>query len=442
MQIEKDMWLIFLYNILLFIVMTLGFPMIIPMVLTSAKRRRTVLQRLGIARLPRELTRKRSDTSKKKRIWIHALSVGEVLSSVPLVKELKECSNTGDIVFSASTKTGFDIAKQHLTDSVHSIFYFPYDLTFSIKHIVQRIDPTVVVIVETDIWPNFLFEMKQRQVPVILVNARLSKKSFSGYKRFRFFTKQVFLNFFHICTQSMKDAECFQELGVPFDRITVTGNVKFNGAHQIQDLQETDSLRQSLHIQNAQKVFLAGSTHPGEESMLLEVFSRIKDHEDDLLLIVAPRNPERAVSVFRIFDSAGYSVSLMKELKKISSGKKLDVIIIDTIGLLKQLYALTDIAFVGGSLVNCGGHNPLEPAAFSKPIIFGNDMSDFADISRMLLDAGGAVRVKNTKDFYNTLASLIEDDKRAMEMGRNALGVLTANKGAVEKTIRVIKDHL
>ena len=134
---KKDTQLIFLYNTLFFIVMTLGFPLIIPMVLISDKRRRTVLQRLGIARLPRELTRKRPDTSEKKRVWIHALSVGEVLSSVPLVKGLKECSNTRDIVFSASPKTGFDIAKQYLTDAVHSIFYFPYDLTFSVKHIVQ-----------------------------------------------------------------------------------------------------------------------------------------------------------------------------------------------------------------------------------------------------------------------------------------------------------------
>jgi 3-deoxy-D-manno-octulosonic-acid transferase len=412
------------------------------MVLISDKRRRTVLQRLGIARLPRELTRKRPDTSEKKRVWIHALSVGEVLSSVPLVKGLKECSNTGEIVFSASTKTGFDIAKQYLANTVHSIFYFPYDLTFSVKHIVQRIDPAVVVIVETDIWPNFLFEMKKRQVPVILINARLSKKSFFGYKRLGLFAKQVFLNFFHICTQSLEDAGRFQELGVPFDRITITGNVKFDVTHQIQSSQETDSLRQSMHIQNARKIFLAGSTHPGEESMLLDAFSRIKNQAGDLLLIVAPRNPERAGSVSRMFNSAGYSVGLMKELKKISSGKRLDVIIIDTIGLLKKLYAIADIAFIGGSLVNCGGHNPLEPAAFSKPIIFGHDMSDFADISRMLLDAKGAVRVKDAKDLYKALVSLMENDKRALEMGKNALGVLTANKGAVEKTIKVIKPYL
>ncbi|MFZ0482339.1 MAG: 3-deoxy-D-manno-octulosonic acid transferase [Desulfobacterales bacterium] len=434
--------MIFLYNMLFFIVMILGIPLIIPMVLISEKRRKTVLQRLGIVRLPRELIRKRPHTFHKKRVWIHALSVGEVISAIPLVKGLTEYSDARNIVFSASTKTGFDIAKKNLTDAVHSVFYFPYDLIFSVKHIVQRIDPAVVVIVETDIWPNFLFEMKKRQVPVILVNARLSKKSFIGYKRLGLFAKQVFLNFFHICTQSLEDAVRFQELGVPNDRITITGNVKFDGTHQIRGSQETDRLRQSLHIQNARKVFLAGSTHPGEESILLDAFSKIKDHEDDLLLIVAPRNPERAGSVSRMFDSAGFSVGLMKELNKISSGKRLDVIIIDTIGLLKKLYAIADITFIGGSLVNCGGHNPLEPAAFSKPIIFGHDMSDFADISRMLLDAGGAVRVKDAKDLYNALVLLLENDKSASEMGRNALGVLTANKGAVEKTIQVIKDHL
>ena len=439
---KKDIQLIFLYNTLFFIVIILGFPLIIPMVLISDKRRKTILQRLGIARLPKKIVPGKPDKSERKHIWVHALSVGEVLSSVPLVKGLKECSNTRDIVFSASTKTGFDIAKQYLTDTVHSIFYFPYDLIFSVKHIVRRIDPAVVVIVETDIWPNFLFEMKKRQVPVILVNARLSKKSFIGYKRLGFFTKQVFLNFVHICAQSFADAGRFQELGAPFDRITTTGNVKFDVTYQIQGLQETDSLRQSMHIQNARKVFLAGSTHPGEESILLDAFSRIKNQVGDLLLIVAPRNPERAGSVVRIFESAGYSVGLMKELKKISSGKRFDVIIIDTIGFLKKLYAIADIAFIGGSLVNCGGHNPLEPAAFSKPIIFGHDMRDFRDISKMLLEAGGAVRVKDAKDLYKALVTLMENDKKALEMGKNALGVLTANKGAVEKTIKVIKPYL
>ena len=434
--------MILLYNIAIFLAITLGFPLIIPMILISGKRRKTVLQRLGLTRLPAELTGRRSSNFGEKPVWVHALSVGEVLSSVPLVKRLKEYSNTRDIVFSASTKTGFDIANRHLKDAVHAIFYFPYDLIFSVKHRVQRIDPEVVVIVETDIWPNFLFEMKNRRTPVVLVNARLSKKSFFGYKRLGVFAKKVFLNFAHVCAQSVADFERFQRLGVPADRITTTGNVKFDEAHRVLGPEEIETLRQSVHIQNGQKVFLAGSTHPGEESMLLDAFSRIKHYENDLLLIVAPRNPERAGSVFRIFDSAGFSVGFMKELKKISSGQRLDVVIIDTMGLLKKLYAIADIAFIGGSLVNCGGHNPLEAAAFSKPIIFGHDMSDFVDISKMLLDAEGAVRVKDAEDLYTALVSLIDDDNKAMEMGANALGVFTANKGAVERTMQVIKAYL
>jgi len=375
-------------------------------------------------------------------VWVHGLSVGEVLSAIPLVKMLNECSAVSHLVFSASTKTGYEIATQHLTGNVESIFYFPYDLAFSVRRITQKIAPEVVVIVETDIWPNFLFEMKKRRASVLLVNSRLSKASFNGYKHLGFFTKQIFLNFVHICAQSSEDAERFHWLGVPKDRITITGNIKFDKAHQILSLEDVETLKRSMHIQHAQKVLLAGSTHPGEEEILLKAYTRLKRHNGDLLLIVAPRNPDRAGSIFRMFNSAGFSVGLMKEINKIFTDKKFDVVIIDAMGLLKKIYAVSDIAFIGGSLVKCGGHNPLEPAAFSKPILFGEDMSDFADISGMLLKAEGAVCVKDAEDLYDAVVSLIEDDNKALDMGKNALGIFTANKGAVEKTMKVIKGYL
>jgi 3-deoxy-D-manno-octulosonic-acid transferase len=434
--------MILLYNIVFFIIVTLGLPLIIPMVLISDKRRKTVFQRLGLIRLPPKFVRKGSKKSKKKRVWVHGLSVGEVLSAVPLIKMLNESSTAPCLVFSASTKTGYDIANRHLTGHVESIFYFPYDFAFSVNRITRKIAPEVVVIVETDIWPNFLYEMKKRRTSVLLVNARLSKASFAGYKRLGFFTKQVFLNFVHICAQSSEDADRFHRLGVPLDRITITGNIKFDEAHQALDLKDIEKLKQSMNIQHAQKVLLAGSTHPGEEDILLKVFTRLKTHVGELLLIVAPRNPERAGSIFRMFNSAGFSVGMMQEIKKIFSDKKFDVVIIDTIGLLKTLYAVSDIAFIGGSLMKCGGHNPLEPAVFSKPILFGEDMSDFADISRMLLKAGGAACVKDAEDFYATVVSLVENDNRASEMGKNAFGVFTVNKGAVERTMKVIEAYL
>jgi 3-deoxy-D-manno-octulosonic-acid transferase len=397
---------------------------------------------MGLIRLPPEIMRNNSEMSIKKRIWVHGLSVGEVLSAVPLVKRLNECSAASHLVFSASTKTGYEIAAQHLTGNVESIFYFPYDFPFSVNRITRKIAPEVVVIVETDIWPNFLFEMKKRRVSVLLVNSRLSKASFNGYRRLGFFTTPVFLNFVHICAQSPEDAERFHRLGVPKDRITVTGNIKFDEAHQTLGSEDVEKLKRSMNIQPAQKVLLAGSTHPGEEDILLDVFTRLKRHTGDLLLIVAPRNPDRSGAIFRMFNSAGFSVCLMENIKKKFADKKFDVIIVDTMGLLKKIYAVSDIAFIGGSLVKCGGHNPLEPAIFSKPILFGEDMSDFADISDMLLEAGGAACVKDAEELYDAVASLMENDHKALEMGKNALDVFTANKGAVEKTVKVIKGYL
>jgi 3-deoxy-D-manno-octulosonic-acid transferase len=434
--------MILLYNIVFFIIVTLGLPLIIPMVLISDKRRKTVFQRLGLTRLPPKFVRKGFKKSKKKRVWVHGLSVGEVLSAVPLIKMLNECSAVSHLVFSASTKTGYDIANRHLTGHVESIFYFPYDFAFSVNRITRKIAPEVVVIVETDIWPNFLHEMKKRRVSVLLVNARLSKASFAGYKHLGFFAKQVFLNFVHICAQSSKDADRFHRLGVSLDRITITGNIKFDEAHQALGLKDIDKLKRSMNIQHAQKVLLAGSTHPGEEEILMKVLTRLKSHTSDLLLIVAPRNPVRSGPIFRMFSSAGFSVGLMKDIKKEFTDKKFDVIIIDTLGLLKTIYAVSDVAFIGGSLVKCGGHNPLEPAAYSKPILFGEDMSDFADISSLLLEAGGAACVRDAEDLYDAMVSLVEDDHKALEMGRNASGVFTANKGAVEKTMQVIETYL
>ena len=238
--------LMLLYNILLFTIMVLGFPFIIPVILVSDKRRGTFLHRLGLGSLPVVKRCKRSHTAKKKAIWVHALSVGEVNSAAPLIKRLKNRFQDREIAVSVSTRTGFEIADNQLMETADTVFFFPYDLTFSIKHIASKIDPDLVVIVETDIWPNFLFEMKKRNTPVIFVNARLSKRSFVGYKRFGVFTKPLFFCFANICTQSKEDAKRFQTLDVPPNRITVTGNIKFEQEFQPLPAEEAEKLKQML----------------------------------------------------------------------------------------------------------------------------------------------------------------------------------------------------
>ena len=282
--------------------------------------------------------------------------------------------------------------------------------------------------------------MKRRNVPVILVNARLSKKSYFGYKRFLFFSKRLFLSFSKICVQSLEDASRFSLLGIPRGRITITGNIKFDQQYDFVDREELNKLRQSLLIKPSQKILLAGSTHYGEEAILLDAFSRLKKKYPDLILIIVPRNPDRARSVCRICKSAGLFAVTMSELEEKKPGQ--DVIVVDRIGILKMLYAIADMAFVGGSLVRCGGHNPIEPAAFSKPIIFGPNMSDFADISDMLISSGGAVSVQDAESIYNIVSELLTDNQKAGEMGSMAFKVFNANKGAVEKTLNVIEDIL
>jgi 3-deoxy-D-manno-octulosonic-acid transferase len=431
-----------LYNFLMLMGLTLGLPLIIPTVLTTEKRRKTFLQRLGLAGLPESIKKRNSYSSSSKPIWVHALSVGEVLSAVPLVKGLTGYLGKHSIVFSAATKTGFEVASKLLKDRVDAIFFYPYDLLFSVKYVTGKVNPAAVILVETDIWPNFLFELKKRKVPVALVNARLSKKAFAAYTRISFFMKPVLSTFSKICAQSAENAHRFQHLGIPSHRITRTGNIKFDQEFDTSPKADLEELRQSMRIRPRQNILLAGSTHKGEEEILLDAFSRLQREFSDLLLIVAPRDPDRAESVCGIFRSAGLSAHSLKNLDTLESVTKFDVIIIDTIGILRRLYALADIAFVGGSLVSLGGQNPLEPAAYSKPILFGPDMSDFREVSHLLLRAGGAVRVHDADSLYQNVAMLLGDRKRSQTIGKKAFEVFCANKGAVEKTLKEIRSIL
>jgi 3-deoxy-D-manno-octulosonic-acid transferase len=429
-----------LYNTLMLTGLTLGLPLIVPIVLTTEKRRKTFLQRLGLSGLPESIRDLRLSSSNNRPIWVHAVSVGEVISAVPLVKGLPGSLGDNKVVFSASTKTGFEVATKLLEGHVEEIFFYPYDLVFSVRHIIGKVDPAAFILVETDIWPNFLFELKKRKVPVALVNARISKRSFNAYNRISFFMKPLLLTFSKICSQSAEDAQRFENLGIPTSRIIQTGNLKFDQEYDSLPKADLDKLRQSMHIKPRQNIFLAGSTHQGEEEILLDSFSRLRKKFSDLQLIVAPRYPDRAESVCGIFRSAGFSAQPLQDLDRVEPDTRFDVIVIDTIGILRRLYALADIAFVGGSLVCSGGQNPLEPAAYSKPIIFGPDMSDFKEVSHLLLKSGGAVRVYDAESLYRTAAMLLEERNRSQTIGKKAFEVFYANKGAVEKTIREIKS--
>jgi 3-deoxy-D-manno-octulosonic-acid transferase len=420
----------------------MAIPFLVVLALTSKKRRETFLKRLGMQPLPGKELLQAISKHETRPIWVHALSVGETISVVALVKKLRERIGRGNILLSVSTATGFRIANRLLSEDVSAIFYFPYDLVPAVRHVTRKVRPKGVVLVETDIWPGFLYEMKRRDISVVLVNARISERSARGYGRISFFTKPIFQVFACICAQTAKDAERLVRLGVPKEKLRVTGNLKFDREENPSLFEDQDRMRLSLNIAAGLRIIVAGSTHKGEEEILLDAFLRIKQTIDRLLLIVAPRDPERAEPVCQIFKSAGLAAERLGRLKRVDLKPALDVIIVDGIGFLGRLYALADVALVGGSLVRRGGQNPLEPALFSKPILFGPDMSDFEKISQDLLQAGGALQVDSTADLSQTAAAILTDHRKARQMGEKAYEVYSANRGAVERTLNAIQPYL
>ena len=437
----RTKFLLFIYNFLILSGLILGGWLLLPLILTSSKRRQTFLYRLGIK--PPSASKHSQFFLPSKPIWVHALSVGEVLAAFPLIQALKARFPERPLIFSASTQTGYEIAVSRLSQQVARIVYFPYDLLFCVKKIGNQIDPALMIIIETDIWPNFMHFMQTRNVPVMLVNARISEKALCTYLRFGFFTQLMFGAFTTVCIQSQADFSRFIRLGVSRERLELCGNIKFETqAIHSADLQIDFFKRQlkipACFVKSGLKIIVAGSTHPGEETIILDAWRRLKLTEPDTLLVIAPRDPHRAASVGRLCHDAGFlSMPLTQRQNDgdSDSDEILDVLIVDTIGMLKKIYAIAHIAFIGGSLVKCGGHNPLEAALFAKPILFGPDMSDFALIHHKLLKAQAALQVHDADSLYNAFRKLLTDEPYARMMGQNGYQLLKENRGAVAKTV-------
>ena len=433
--------MIFLYKTIINILFIIALPFLLVLYLFSEKRRATLGFRLGFR------TGLKPKQAGKKRIWIHALSVGEVISAVPFVNVLKGQHKELDIVFTASTKTGFDMAAQLFREKVSlkgdtalvaQLGYFPFDLGYCVKKISRQIEPDAVVLVETDLWPNFLYEMKKSKISVVLINARLSERSLNGYLFFRKFSCLFFSSLTGIMAQTPLDEKRFQSLGIDKNKISVVGNIKFDQPHEDVDKSYVESMRDRFGIQKETQVFVAGSTHEGEEKILYEVYKKVKEAFPGLLMILAPRDPDRCptiLSYFLFHDVHAAFMSTMGESND-KSNKRPDVVLVDKIGELARLYAVCDVAFIGGSMVRQGGHNPLEPAAFSKPVLFGSDMSDFLLISNMLMDHGGAKRVGSEQELKKELEAILGNRQTQQHMGSRSYEVFSRNFGAVQRIIK------
>jgi 3-deoxy-D-manno-octulosonic-acid transferase len=375
-------------------------------------------------------------------IWIHAVSVGEVLTARALLPQLRERYPRLRIFLSTTTITGNQVARTNVHD-VDGVFYFPLDLPPIVRRTMRVVKPRLFVMMETELWPNLLRACRAAGVKTALVNGRISLRSFPRYRLARGFFRRVLADVDRFCMQSEESARRIVEIGADRDRVSVTGSLKFDSLElpgAVADRGRNRVLRY-FRIGQDRPVVVAASTLKGEEETVLDAFQRIRAIWGNALLIIAPRKPERFDEVERLAKKPGWRVARRTELA-VDSEPRVDVVILDTIGELAQLYQVATVVFVGGSLVDAGGHNILEPAVFGKPIVFGPHMHNFTEIARTFIENRGAVQVQADAELENVLVELLSDPVKRAGLGAAARALVEANRGARARTLAVITQLL
>ncbi len=397
---------------------------------TDGKYRDNLWARAGLV-LPHRL-------AGKPRAWFHALSVGETLSVVPLIKALKERRPQLEIIFSVSTETGQSIAQKHLTPWVEQFSYLPYDLPWIMDCLVRRYRPSLFVLVETDIWPNLLRALQRYQVPGVLVNGRLSPQSSRRMSRLKIFFCPLLQYFTYIFAQSAADGERYRALGFPGQRIHVGGNLKYDAALLQPVAADSTDLRKRAGIEAGRLVWIAGSTHEGEEEILLRVHQQLRIEHPELLLILAPRHIERAARIKALCSALGFTTAARSQGQ--SAGGKA-VYLLDTLGELSRCYALADVAYIGGSLVAFGGHNPIEAVAQGKPAIWGPHLFNFREIEDGLILAGCGKKVSSADELRQTVDRWLAE-KRLRETMQSAARHFLSTHGGSSRKLAEFLDNL
>ena len=430
---------LFFYNIFQVTCLILLSPLLLVKAIISPKYRGRILLRLGFGL--EEVTQKLPDGGK--RIWVHALSVGEVLSAQPLVRELRAAYPGIGLIFSASTKTGEELSREIMAKEVDLFVPFPFDLYNVARKFINCIGADLFILIETDFWPNLLHILEKQRSPVILVNGRISQNSFARYKRLRFIFLPMFKIFRFISMQTAADADKMISLGVDADKVKALGNLKYDavlpdtvGWEQAQ--RPTSFYRQQFGISPEKIVWIAGSTHPGEEVTILSAYKRLSLLFPALFLVVAPRRVERGREIKEIADSLGLTVRQRTAPLQDEEFPGAPLLILDTMGELSRMYSFCDIAFIGGSLVPDGGHNPLEPAAFGKPILFGPYMSDFTEISSDLLEKNAAIVCHDEDDIFDILRQLLVNGPLRKAMGEEAQALVLQHRGVTKRHLEII----
>ena len=381
-------------------------------------------------------------TNGRQVIWLHCVSVGETQAARPLVKQIKQQFPHHALVVSTITLTGQKLAREVFRKQADNVFYFPFDWRWSVRRALKTINPAAVLIMETELWPNFLRECKEREIPVALVNGRISKQSFRRYSLVTFFLRRMLTSLTMAVMQSEADAQRLQSLGMPADKLFTVGNLKFD-AEPGSDLADTTrEIRERFGLKAEVPMILAASTHAPEEEIILESFKQLRTKQPARLMI-APRHPERFNEVASLIKNSGLSWTRRTAVPE-ANDKEAMVILLDTIGELPATYSLATVVFVGGSIVDRGGHNVLEPATVGTAVVTGAHTHNFHAIVDLMEEAGAIVQLppaqgaSASEEFTRAVEKLLNDAAEREELGRRAKQLVANNQGAAARTMKLL----
>lgn len=377
-------------------------------------------------------------------VWIHAVSVGEVNIATQLISVIERRLPNMKVVVSTTTSTGMAELQKRLPSHIEKIYY-PIDRREYVSRAIMAIHPEAIVLVEAEIWPNFLWRADELGIPRFLVNARLSEKSYRGYRRWGFLFRPLFAGFAGVGCQNEADAQRLIELGCRPEKVRVVGNLKYDAAH-IHERRVLDVRRllAQIGVPATARLIVAGSTHAGEEGILAGAFQRLRQRYPDLFLVLVPRHFERGKEAGRDVAAQGVRFVYRKDITpqtQMTPGE-VDCLLVNTTGELKYFYEEASVIFVGKSLTAEGGQNPIEPGALAKPMVFGPNMQNFEAVAKAFVSQGGAVQVPDGAALEAALDSLLADPARATEMGRRALDVVRENQGSIERTVDMLVPNL
>jgi len=427
-----------LYNLFLH---TVAAPFLVayyvPRIVLGNKYRQSISGKLG--RLPREFT---PEQLSRPRIWFHAVSVGEVVALNPLVEAMKAVCPGVSIIVSTGTETGQDKARAAIR-SADGFLYLPIDFPACVNPVVDRIRPDLFVLMETELWPNLIHRLKTCGAIVALANGRISDRSFPRYRLLRGFFSSVLQEVDRFLMASALDAERVAAMGAPRERILITGNTKFDALPAAISAETEQEARAALDLGDAGRVWVAGSTHPGEHEIVLDAYRTLADKYPDLILVLVPRHVEKTAAIVSSMSERGMEPPFLRsssERGEKRNGRR--VVVVDRTGELFRIYALATVVFVGGSLVPKGGQNILEPAAWGKMVLFGPSMEDFRDARDMLVRAGAGIEVRTKEDLTLRVEEALANPQRAEELGRKGRDEIFKHVGSARRNAQLLAQYL